>query len=214
MRCTSSFALPIMTFRFWSLCTMSMSFYTKVRVQVMVGIFGFSLEGFGGILDCIKLKWAYERVWLMSVCWRWWPHRMKVPASTQCDHMWPMTNRSCSSTLTTPTAIGAMPPFKLCFGVEASEQLKRWRDSLHLVWSLITMKWEALSMHSTSKLRIRQRQPSKVDIHCWVIKCNGYYLWPYWVSVTFGPFTEDQLTVCAHKKESPSGDWWAQVILN
>jgi hypothetical protein len=37
---------------------------------------------------------------------------------------------------------------------------------------------------------------------------------PYWVPVIFGPFTEDELTVRAHKKESPSGDWLAQVILN
>ena len=30
----------------------------------------------------------------------------------------------------------------------------------------------------------------------------------------FGPFTEAELTVRAHKKESPSGDWLAQETIN
>lgn len=113
------------------------------------------------------------------------------------------------------TAVGAMPPFKLRFGVEAKRAIEEMKG-LPPPSSIINNNEVRVAFHT---LYFQAQDQAKAAIKGQYPLLGGTVQWilligPYWVPVIFGPFTEDELTVRAHKKESPSGDWLAQVILN
>ena len=113
------------------------------------------------------------------------------------------------------TAVGVMPPFKLRFGVEAKRAIEEIKG-LPLPSSIINNTEVRVAFHT---LYFQAQDQAKAAIKGQYPLLGGTVQWilligPYWVPVIFGPFTEDELTVRAHKKESPSGDWLAQVILN
>jgi len=112
-------------------------------------------------------------------------------------------------------AVGAMPPFKLRFGVEEKRAIEEMRG-LPPPSSMINNNAVRFAFHS---LYFQAQDQAKAAIKGQYPLLGGTVQWilligPYWVPVVFGPFAEAELTVRAHKKESPSGDWLAQVSLN
>lgn len=99
------------------------------------------------------------------------------------------------------------PPSKLRFGVEAKRALDA-MESLPPASSLLTNK-DALSVfhklvyQAEAKAAIKNYYPishGANTVH-WILLVGSY-----WVPVTFGPFTDAQMTVRPHKT-SPSADW-------
>ena len=110
------------------------------------------------------------------------------------------------------TIPGADPPFKLRFGVEAKRALPV-MESLPPPASLLKNPNVVTAFHSLSfqaknqaKAAIKNRYPISGDTIQWILLIG-----PYWMPVVFGPFTEAELTVRAHKA-SPSADWAESAI--
>ena len=105
------------------------------------------------------------------------------------------------------TTVGATPPFKLRFGVEAKRAIAE-MEGLPPASSLIDIDEVRVAFH---RLYFQAQDQAKAAIKGQYPLLGGTVQWilligPYWVPVMFGPFTEAELTVRAHKKESPSGD--------
>jgi hypothetical protein len=113
------------------------------------------------------------------------------------------------------TTVGETPPFKLRFGVEAKRSIEEMKE-LPPPSSIIDSDQVRAAFHTLyfqaqdqAKAAIKGEYPMLGDTVRWILLIG-----PYWVPVVFGPFTEAELSVRAHKKESPSGDWLAQAIIN
>ena len=107
------------------------------------------------------------------------------------------------------TLPGTNPPFKLRFGVEAKRAIAV-MESLPPASSLRANDDVLTAFHHLSyqaknqaKAAIKNYYPIShgTDTVQWILLIG-----PYWVPVTFGPFTDAQLTVRAHKTSS-SADW-------
>lgn len=113
------------------------------------------------------------------------------------------------------TTVGVTPPFKLRFGVEAKRAIEEMKG-LPPASSIINIDEVRAAFHT---LYFQAQDQAKAAIKGQYPLLGGTVQWilligPYWVPVEFGPFTEAELTVRAHKKESPSGDWLVQAIIN
>jgi len=107
------------------------------------------------------------------------------------------------------TLPGTNPPFKLRFGVEAKRSLDAMK-SLPPASSLSTNDDVLTAFHhlhyqakNQAKAAIKNLFPIShgTDTVDWILLVG-----PYWVPVTFGAFTDAELTVRAHKTSS-SADW-------
>lgn len=108
------------------------------------------------------------------------------------------------------TLPGADPPFKLRFGVEAKRSIGE-MDSLPSATSIITQDGVVRAFHA---LLFQAKNQAKAAIKSQYAHDNTVQwillIGPYWMPVTFGPFTAAELTVRAHKP-SPSADWLESV---
>jgi hypothetical protein len=107
------------------------------------------------------------------------------------------------------TSPGTIPLFKLRFGVEAKRALDI-MASLPAAASLIGNDDVITAFHRLS-FQAKNQAKAAVKNHYPISQGTATVQWilligPYWAPVTFGPFTEAQLTVRAHKTSS-SEDW-------
>ena len=107
------------------------------------------------------------------------------------------------------TSPGTIPSFKLRFGVEAKRALDI-MVSLPAAASLVTNDDVVTAFHRLS-FQAKNQAKAAVKNHYPISQGAATVQWilligPYWTPVTFGPFTDAQLTVRAHKTSS-SEDW-------
>lgn len=113
------------------------------------------------------------------------------------------------------TTVGEAPPFKLRFGVEAKRSIEE-MNGLPPPSSIIDSDQVRAAFH-TLYFQVQDQAKAAIKGQYPMLGCTVQWILligPYWVPVEFGPFTEAELTIRSHRKESPSGDWLAQVIIN
>lgn len=102
---------------------------------------------------------------------------------------------------------GASPAFKLRFGVEAKRSMETMQSlpppSTILAQRDVIATFNKLLFQAKNqaKAAIKNGYPITNDTVDWILLVG-----PYWRICTFGPFTEAELEVQAHKP-SPSADW-------
>lgn len=108
---------------------------------------------------------------------------------------------------------GAVPPFRLRFGVEAKRAIRLMQE-LPSPASIVNHSDVQVAFHhlyyqaqDQAKAAFKGGYPLVAEGVQWILLVG-----PYWVPVTFCPFTESQLSARAHKP-SDSTDWCEQIRL-